>query len=842
MSRVRGTARSLRRRAGLSGGFAAAAAVPLLLLSSASGLPVSRVDLTGGGAWLASPAQGLVTLIDGASEQVVGSVRAPGAQAGDDLSVVQAGSSAYVLNATRGTVSRVDGGTYQVSAPIQFGTAGGSLGLVAGGPGVYVVDGSRRVASVTDPVTMRVRQRLSLAAEPGAGQSVVDAAGRLWVVDSAGGGLTWFDGGKRVRPDVGDGKARLVLVEGRPVLVDVSHPRVGRLGADGGVPAWSCLDIRAGDRVQLLGSAVANRVYAAVPAAGTLVAAGVDGDDCNLSVEIGSPGDEFGPLVETGQFVLVPDRTSGRTVVVDTAARQVVASLEVVKPGARLELLVKDGVVFYNDLDGDRAGVIRFDGGQWQLGRSLQKYNRSKTGEGILTPSGASPKKDQPPAKPDQGKPKPGQPPASNPANPPGQQNPGQQSPGQQPSRPDPNQPPPGQPQPTSPTPSKPAPPPPPQAPVIRSITVNPDVVVRELEATFTAKVDNALGATWAWTILDPATGATLASAATPVQMTVILPAGTPANLQVRLEVTSPRAGAATPFTQAFTTTSSLTPQIDSLTASNPNAGISEPLRFTAVESVAGSRGTWTWSVAGPGGPSGPIPGTPGQELPRTFDTAGDFTVTLTVTFDGASDEASVPVTVADRARLVAVTGSPVDMRAGTSPSIQARVTGSFVPQGVGIRTDPWLQASDFGGITVQPGGTASFLVGVRGTPPVDGLNSGAVTMSLSNGSSVTFDVLANVAPSSNGFHDCLGIAQNEPVHFFAGFNDANPATLAVTLRVGSLSVQMDNSDGGGAHAPFAFVDIPRANLPNVQTWTVQAVDEFGAESEVATGQRGQCW
>jgi hypothetical protein len=65
-----------------------AVALPaVVLLARADGLPAARAEMSAGGAWLASPSQGIVTLIDGASEQVVGSVRAPAFRAGDDLSV-----------------------------------------------------------------------------------------------------------------------------------------------------------------------------------------------------------------------------------------------------------------------------------------------------------------------------------------------------------------------------------------------------------------------------------------------------------------------------------------------------------------------------------------------------------------------------------------------------------------------------------------------------------------------------------------------------------------------------------------------------------------------------------
>jgi hypothetical protein len=451
MTRKRSAVRERRRsrfgakRMGAIGAAAVVLVAFLGVMARGEGYEDSRMDLAGGGAWLASAQQGWVTLIDGPAEQVVGSVAAPGTKRGDAFSVIQAGASAYVANDTQGTVSRVDGGTYQASEPVRFGGTGGggSFRLFAGGKALYVVDGLRRTASVTDPLSLRVRDTLSLTAQPGPDQSVVDNAGRLWVIDRNRGGLTWFDGGKQVRPEVGDARSRLVLVKDRPVLVDVAGSRLGELSSAGTVESWSCLEVRAGDDVQLLGSATSSRVYAAVSGSGMLVSSTVGRDDCGRSVAVGKPGDKFGPLVEASGYVLVPNRTSGRTIVVDMRAGRVAADLAVVKPGSRLELLAKDGFVFYNDIDGDQAGVIRFDAGEWKLGRSLKKYDKSDTGRGILAPGGDKAQPNQPPTelpgKKDQG--------------PSGQEQPPQQQVPPQP-------------------PGQPPPPPPPPPPGAKSLTV----------------------------------------------------------------------------------------------------------------------------------------------------------------------------------------------------------------------------------------------------------------------------------------------------------------------------------------------------------------------------------
>jgi hypothetical protein len=814
----------------MPGGLAAVVAVPIVVvLAGAHGLPSTRMGLSGGGAWLASPAQGLVTLMDGPSEQVVGSVRAPAVRAGDDLSVVQAGSSAYVVNSSLGTVSRVDGGTYAVSAPVQFGTRGRSLGVLAGGPGLYVIDGARRVASVVDPVSLKVRERLSLVARPGPGQAVVDDAGQLWVLDADGGGLTWFAGGKRVRPEVGDAAARLVLVQGRPVLVDLARRRLGRLADNGTVPAWSCVDIRAGDEAHLLGSVVSPTLYAVVPATGTLVAAGLDSHDCGLAVDVGAPGDVFGQPVEAGRFVLVPNRSSGRTVVVDPAARRAVATLSVTRPGARLELVAKDGLVFYNDLDGDKAGIIRFDGQRWITGKALRKYNPSNSGDGILTPAGA----DKPdPAgdlsgngrKPDQPRHDKPDPDNRDPAgqNPdqqdPGQQNPGGQNPGgQDPGGQDPGGQDPG------------GPPPPSQPPVIRGINISPDVVVRGQEATFTADVINAPNGSWHWSIVDPANGATLQQATTPRTMTATLPVETTPNaLQVRLDVTN-SAGTAS-RTLGFTTTSNTKPQIDSLTATPDNAGIGQQVAFHAVEDAAGSRGSWNWSIAGPGGPYPDVQTDPGKDLTQTLTAAGDYTVTLTVTFDRATDQRQTHVNVADRAQLSQVTSTPADMRDGTG-SIRIGLDTAFVPQHVTVTTANWLTltpAPSAGGITLQPGTEAGFTL--TGTPPTEGQIDGAVTFRLDNGNTVSYAVLTNLPPDLTG-PNCDTSQDSVTFH---GHHHDDFATLSLVVGSDTYPMQFAGQD-------LYFKVVSRANLPNVSTWTVVATDGFGLTSRIDVA-RGQCW
>ncbi|MCC2321726.1 hypothetical protein [Cellulomonas xiejunii] len=332
-----------------------------------------RLDQTSGTAWVVTPSRGLLTLVDGASEQVVVSVRVPAL--GSEVQVAQAGSSAYVADVDAGTVRRVDGATYRSSGPAPLGSPGQVRVLRGDADAVHVLDPRRRVATEADPVTLAPRHEVSLAATPGAEQAVVDATGRLWVLDPASGELAWFGAGRtgeagRTAPD-----ARLVLVRGEPVVVDVAGGAVAALGPDGpGRPA--CLDVRGDDVVEVLGSSTTDEVYAAVEASGTVVTAAVGHDDCRSVVHVGEPGTaDFGALAQSGPYLFVPDHAAGTTTVVDTRTRTALDTFALAPPGHRLELVAKDGRVFWNDLDGEDVGVLSLRGGAWVQGESLMKYH-----------------------------------------------------------------------------------------------------------------------------------------------------------------------------------------------------------------------------------------------------------------------------------------------------------------------------------------------------------------------------------------------------------------------------------------------------------------------------------
>jgi hypothetical protein len=338
-----------------------------------SGFPESKVSLSSGVAWLNSPGRALVTLMDGPSGQVIGNIRA----AAGVRDVVQVGESAVLVDPAAGTLTRVDGGTFAVSPPVRFATTG-SIGVLAGRSAVYVI-GEKQI-DVLDPVTLAVRQQVALDARPSKGQAVVDGDDRLWAVEGASGGLVGIGGtGDALRSTAAGPGAQLVVAQGRAIVADVAGRRAGVVGDDGGVSSWSCLSAGASgaaESLRLLGAVDAARVYAVDAAAGTLSVSDVDSDRCGKPVAIGKPGDSLGRVVESSGFVLVPDETTGHASVVDPASSELIGDVPVLPaPVGKLELLGRNGLVFYNDLAGNRAGVLNLADRKWAVGTSAVKFS-----------------------------------------------------------------------------------------------------------------------------------------------------------------------------------------------------------------------------------------------------------------------------------------------------------------------------------------------------------------------------------------------------------------------------------------------------------------------------------
>jgi hypothetical protein len=324
---------------------------------------------------------GQLTLLDGSSVEVAGQVQV--ADPGAGLDVVQQGNSAFAVDHSRGAVRRVDGATFEVGPPATpLPGARSGLRMFPGSDVVYALDADHGVLAETDPRTLARRgASVPLSARVDAQASILDDAGRLWVMDGATGDLVWLERGKRhVRPGAGTaGSALLTLAGGIPVLVDTARRTAAVLDPGTGQAGHRvALDLRPTDRVQVSGAARAARLYLAT-SRGVLEVCDLTGQDCSVAVQLDAEAGELGAAVETGGRVFVPDYATGRVWVVDVNGWRVLAQPKVVDPNTRFQLLNRDGVVFFNDPDSERAGVIRLDGGV----RSVNKYNPADPGKGI---------------------------------------------------------------------------------------------------------------------------------------------------------------------------------------------------------------------------------------------------------------------------------------------------------------------------------------------------------------------------------------------------------------------------------------------------------------------------
>ncbi|WP_035739609.1 PKD domain-containing protein [Parafrankia elaeagni] len=359
-----------RRRAGarrLEIGVAVALLLSgLIVAGTATGPRQRAVSFSDGKAWLVSDAVGQVALVDGVSEKIVTQVTvgAPNLPPGT-LAATQSELDAYVTDSAAGVVGRVSGATYAWTGREGVAEPGDPDQLFAGAHALYLVSGRSGIVTTLDPQTMRVRGRQSLAARIGPDSGVVDERGWLWVIDGITGDLVWFDGTTRRehRAAVDPEHTRLVLVDGRPTLVDLGGRRVAPITADGAIGTSTCLDVAPGDTTaRVAGDPQEPRVLAAIGSRGVLMIADLDSGRCQSVVDLHAASHDLGaPLTAAGR-ALVPDYTSGQVHIVDLTTAELLAAPEVLPERRRFTLASQGGFVFFNDPSSDEAGLIRPDG------------------------------------------------------------------------------------------------------------------------------------------------------------------------------------------------------------------------------------------------------------------------------------------------------------------------------------------------------------------------------------------------------------------------------------------------------------------------------------------------
>ena len=381
--------------------LAQALAVPVSVISligaalgfalAADEVPARQWEVGDGAAWLPSTNLGGVTLVNGLTGRVDGQVRV--ASKGTAMRVAQLGTDAIVAVPDDSIVSRVDG-SQQVVAELgdegqtQRRAEGVSDVVVGGGGSAYLLLDSRQEAAAVDP---RSLGRLGpVVSYPSSGDAVVGPDGTLWLTEASTGTIRSLriDGsGSGPQPVADrDHSLELVMVDSSPVVVDETTSTAYVIDPRSGKPTSSspCIDVVPGEAIEAGGSSEGQGwLPIVVPGAGSLRVADIGSSACPSPIDLGRGGGlTTGTPVVADGHVFVPVFTDGTVVVVDPVTRNVAqSSSPVAEPDTEFELLVHDGLVFFNVPTGPQAGVVDTNGGL----RRVTKYDDNESEQDDLS-------------------------------------------------------------------------------------------------------------------------------------------------------------------------------------------------------------------------------------------------------------------------------------------------------------------------------------------------------------------------------------------------------------------------------------------------------------------------
>ncbi|MBB6548281.1 fibronectin type III domain-containing protein [Nonomuraea rubra] len=344
---------------------AGVAAVILVAAAAWFGVGVSSANpkLADVGAWLWTAARGRIVHVNGLSGEVDGYLDD---KAGRRLRVVQDGGNVLLVDDRTGYVSRVEPSQLSVTETRDLGAAG--MQLAMSGNTAYAVDPAAGKVQRIDPATLDTAgAALTLPGPLGAAR--IDGGGRLWVPVTARGQVVPVTNGTAATPvKVGEPGEELsvTIAGGLPVVVNTRAATATTIGSDGGV----------GEITLPKDVARAAKGGALTPAAteGSLVPILAPGDSGLLVVvdtasnsvlstrlATGDPSGLGVPQV-LGSKVYVPDQGSGALIVWDSAAGGRPTTLQVAREPGPVDVFVKDGLLWANDENGDKAVVIDPEG------------------------------------------------------------------------------------------------------------------------------------------------------------------------------------------------------------------------------------------------------------------------------------------------------------------------------------------------------------------------------------------------------------------------------------------------------------------------------------------------
>lgn len=339
----------------------------------------SRAQTHPGSAWLSTTADGSVNLVDGVSGGSAAKVPVPGAS-GHSMDVTQNGDLVFVRDTVTGAITVID--TSQLVATVQIPHST-DTSVLAGGGVAYLVDASAGTVQRIDPTTLApIGTQVHLAGSLGV--PIVDHDGVLWAPVTADGTVVAVNGdspGTPIQVDPNGSDMVMALAGGTPTVVDRTAGTLTAL-ADG--VAGQVIKLpgaaNAGNGLQVA-SVDSNQPLPLVesgPTAQLVLVNLASGIPSSIGIPAGYTTDDLRPPLQAGQRTYIPDFTRGSVLVYDGTKNRFEKPIPVLTRGGSFQSEIVDGIVYFNDPSSGAAISVSTDG---------VTHSITKNGSTIPTPS-----------------------------------------------------------------------------------------------------------------------------------------------------------------------------------------------------------------------------------------------------------------------------------------------------------------------------------------------------------------------------------------------------------------------------------------------------------------------
>ncbi len=324
----------------------AMALVGVVAVFSSDGLPAVNAASSRATRWFVHQPTGTVVLLDGYGGRAVARIDAE--SAGEQISVAEGGSAAYLLNDTTAEVKMIETAELRFGAPVSLAALGGGRAVSqVGSAGLTVVNPDDGGASALPVVGEPLNFDVDLGAE-----LVVAPDGVVWTID--GSALRRATSTSSSDTELGLGPdAVLTLVGSEPFVVDRANRRA-RLGTG----SWQAIDTDA-DPSEIIGQVNGPSAKCGwVAANDDLWCVGRGGIEERSTI----PGlDVDGPdaLAIAGDAAVVVRRTPSTIVQLDWRGDRIVEDVTMTtSPDADLAVIATTDLVWVDDVAGDFVWAV----------------------------------------------------------------------------------------------------------------------------------------------------------------------------------------------------------------------------------------------------------------------------------------------------------------------------------------------------------------------------------------------------------------------------------------------------------------------------------------------------